>query len=67
MLVIWYSASSVGRVVYKLYIGPGIVMILDDAQAGVVCACLIDIQGWLSLSSVDIIIADSRLCIDQRY
>ena len=61
-------STSVSRVVYKLCIGPCVVMILDDdAQAGVVCACLIDIQGWLSLCSVDIIIADSRLCIDQRY
>ena len=33
-----------------LYTGPGVVMILDDdAQAGVVCARLIDIQGWLPL------------------
>ena len=37
-------------VCHMLYIRACIVMILDDdAQAGVVCACLIDIQGWLPL------------------
>ena len=43
-LAVWCST------IYRLYIGPGVVMILDDdAQAGVVCARLIDIQGWLPL------------------
>ena len=41
---------------HMLYIRTCIVMILDDdAQAGVVCASLIDIQGWLPL------------CVDSGY